>query len=129
MIFTKDDVYDVLDDIERVETQTGVLQSRVLQILSKNLPLVIKSNWTRSDFIYASDMERIRSNIESICKAISNDYNIPRFEKFDYKNANSFEEALEYASKYLTTIIEILSQPRAGTYYSNTPLMLIGRNN
>lgn len=124
--FNVNDIYDIIDDIQRVETNCLFLQERLLTLLNVAVTLSIRTDWKREDIPTIEEMERIRSNVEKLAKAIAPLYTIPVFENhFDYRNANDLEIALQFIEAYLQELISLISQPRAGFYYASEPLYLI----
>lgn len=124
--FDVNSFYDMLDDILRVENLCLALKTRIFNQLGVRLNLTIKTNWTRSDIPTVEHMERIRYNIETIAKVINNAYSINTFDnKFNYKNANDFEIAIQFTLDYLNELIKIISQPVAGFYCANETNVLI----
>lgn len=124
-VFDASSVYDILDDINRVETKCNELVTRINNILHVTVTITTKTNWTRSDIPTVEQMERIRGNVEMLAQVISASYDIPTFDNhFNYENANSFEIAFDYIDRYIDHLIAVISQPIAGQYYANEPLLL-----
>lgn len=124
--FSKNDYYDVLNDINRVENATLSLQTLVNTKYGLQISLIIKTNWNRNDIPIKSEMKRLRSNILTLAQVIKPSYVIEPFESsFNYKNANDLEIALDYIYQQVKELIEIISQPIAGFYYANEPLLLM----
>lgn len=125
-IFNQSSVYDIIDDVQRIEVNCKALQERILTLLGIDLSLTIKEDWTRLKLPTAEEMERIRGNVEALAQTMQSSYTIPIYDNhFDYKNANDLELAIRYMDKYLQELISIISQPRAGFYYAAEPLFLI----
>lgn len=123
--FISSDTYDILEDILRVENTTYQLSKTMESLLRVFLNLDIKRDWERTDIPTVEQMERIRHNVETIRKVLTESYEIPPFQnKFNYENANELEIALDYTYKYLRTLIGVVSQPIANLYYANEPLIL-----
>lgn len=124
--FNQFDVYDIHEDVQRIEVNCKTLQERVLALLGIDLSLTIKEDWTRLKLPTAEEMQRIRGNVEALVQTMQSSYTIPIFDNhFDYKNANDLELAIRYMDKYLQDLISIISQPRAGFYCASEPLFLI----
>lgn len=123
--FISSDTYDILDDILRVENTTYQLSKTMESLLRVFLNLNIKRDWTRTDIPTKEEMERIRYNVETIRKVLTESYEIPPFQnKFNYENANELEIALDYTYNYLRTLIGVVSQPIANLYEANIPNLL-----
>lgn len=126
--FKKNDVYDVYADIQRVENNTLALHDLILSCLGIDVTIKYKTGWTENSFFTVSELERIRSNVVNLAKAINGNMDISSFgNKFDYLAANKLEELMSHVNNYLQTLIKVLSQPRAGFYYSGQPLLLMNR--
>lgn len=124
--FSSSDVYDMIDDIQRVEDNCLILKNRISTLCGLDLKLDIKEDWTREDIPTIEEMERIRSNCERIVQVIGSEYSIPVFgDRFDYSRANQLEEALRKTNEFLERLIEICDRPRAGFYAAAEPLFLL----
>ena len=81
-------------DLNRVESWCDYLAS-TLTAYSYPISIVTKTNWTASDMRYASEMERIRKNIQKIMNGYHYLTQIkPNAEFFDYVKANNWEQIL-----------------------------------
>lgn len=124
MRFTINDKYDILDDIQRIENKCATLQTELNNLLGISLSLTIKTNWNRNDIPTINNMERIRSNLQTLINLVTV-YNIDTFgNKFMYTNANQFEEAIEKI-EYFITHQAIEDRAMAGYYIAGEPLKLM----
>lgn len=124
--FTAKDVYDLYEDLQRVEDNCLTLKKRILGLCRIDLKLNIKEDWTREDIPTIEEMERIRSNCEKIIQLLDTGPSIPAFgEMFSYIQANQLELALKSADEILQKLIEICDRPRAGFYTAAEPLFLL----
>lgn len=127
-MFTPNDTYDIINDIQRVENQCNSLVMNIKQIMGITLDLNIRTDWTREDIPTIEEMERIRSNVEKIFKCTFAGYSIKKFgNKFNYENANELEAAIEYTFDFLFRAIEIIYYPVANYYTANEPNFLLAR--
>lgn len=124
--FDSEDVYDILDDIQRVEKNCLYLKKRILALCGIDLTLNIKEDWTREDIPTIEEMERIRGNCEKIIRVMDDKSLIPVFnDTFSYIQANSLENALKSTDEMLQRLITLIDRPRAGFYFASEPLVLI----
>lgn len=81
-------------DLNRVETWSRYLADE-LNSVGYDIQITTKTNWTSSDMRTASEMERVRGNIQKIMQGY---YYITTIvanaEYFDYNKANNFEKIL-----------------------------------
>ncbi|MEG0165638.1 hypothetical protein [Anaerorhabdus sp.] len=126
--FTEDDVYDVIDDLQRVEDNIDTLQTMVSNVLFVNIRInkYKLGEWQREHFVYTTEIERIRDNLERLCKVIEQSYQIPILKVLiDYNDVNSLEKGMKFIDDYCITLIKTLSQPLAGFYYANMAIKLV----
>lgn len=124
--FTSEDVYDLYEDLQRVEDNCLTLKNHILGLCGIDLKLNIKEDWTREDIPTIEEIERIRSNCEKIIQILDSGSSIPAFgEMFSYIQANQLELALKVADEILQKLIEICDRPRAGFYMAAEPLFLM----
>lgn len=126
--FKKTDIYDVYDDILRVENNTISLHDLVKDCFGVDVMINPKTDWDENSFFTVSELDRIRTNVVNLAKVADSSMDISSFgNKFTYVEANKLEELMQYIAEYLQRLISILSQPRAGFYYAGQPLFLMSR--
>lgn len=126
--FTNSDAYDLINDLQRVEDNIALLQKQVKASLGKDVLITpySKGAWSREDFVKTSEIERVRTNLEALCQAIEEDYEIPPLKvKMQADDANSLEQGLKFIYDYIRDVIAIISQPLAGFYFANMPIVLM----
>jgi hypothetical protein len=126
--FSENDSYDIIDDLQRVEDNIDTLQMMLVSV--KGIVVSINKyklgQWQREHFIYTSEIERIRDNLERLCKVVEQSYQIPILKVLiDYNDVNSLENGIKFINDYCMNIIKILSQPTAGFYYANMAIKLV----
>lgn len=81
-------------DLNRVEKWCRYLGEK-LNSYSYPVNIITKMDWTMLDFPMQSDMERIRTNLETLKNAYYSFANLPAIaENMDYKKANAIERIL-----------------------------------
>lgn len=104
-------------DLNRVEMDTEYL-SKLLDGYGYNQNLTHKTDWLMSDFPYASQMERVRANIQKLIYAYhSQDVPLPAtMQNLDWMKLNALENNL----KLMKEMIHRMEQSfrYCGTFYS-----------
>lgn len=124
MRWTLNDKYDIIDDVLRIEQKCKTIQDDLNHLLGQSINLNIKLDWTRSDIPTINNMERIRSNLQTLINYITI-FNIPTFgNTFLYTDANNFEEAIEILEDFVRHQ-SLEDKPMAGYYCANEPVKLM----
>lgn len=94
--------------LNRVEAWTEYLNNLLADNGYNTNIGIVKTDWSASDYLYLSDQERIRENIEALRNAF---HDLPDWteiihtETMDYKQANALEEDLNILCKWLEAMI------------------------
>ena len=97
-----------VSDLNRVEEAFSYLQNKMNGEYGFNLALTIKTDWTQSDNITASNIEAYRQNVAKIRNAITVTANTPQtpvsMNKLTAKQANDIEKILQAVEVLLDNI-------------------------
>ena len=100
--------YYNVSDLNRVEQAFEYLQNKMNSEYGFNLALTIKTDWTQSDNITASNIEAYRQNVAKIRNAITVTANTPdtpaSMNKLTAKQANDIEKILQAIEVLLDNI-------------------------
>ena len=100
--------YYNVSDLNRVEQAFEYLQNKMNSEYGFNLALTIKTDWTQSDNITASNIEAYRQNVAKIRNAITVTANTPQtpvsMNKLTAKQANDIEKILQAVEVLLNNI-------------------------
>lgn len=103
-------------DLNRVEEAFSYLQNKMNGKYGFNLSLTIKTDWTQSDNITASNIEAYRQNVATIRGALAMPTGTPEtpvsMNKLTAKQANDIEKILQAVEVLLNNI-------SAAWFYSN----------
>lgn len=89
-------------DLNRVETWCRYLAD-LLNDYGYTVSIATKTNWLETDYHYSEDMERIRSNINTLKQAYFSFTRIPEnLEYMTYQKANDIEKILDEIEKILS---------------------------
>lgn len=109
--------YYNVSDLNRVEQAFEYLQNKMNSEYGFNLALTIKTDWTQSDNITASNIEAYRQNVAKIRNAITVTNDTPEtpasMNKLTAKEANDIEKILQAVEVLLDNI-------SAAWFYSGT---------
>ena len=108
-------VYNI-SDLNRVEEAFEYLRDKMNNSYGFNLAIPTKTNWTNTDNVIHSDMERYRQNVAKIRDAIAMPVGTPQtpasMNKLTAKEANDIEKILQAVEVLLDNI-------SAAWFYSN----------
>ena len=100
-------VYNI-SDLNRVEEAFEYLRDKMNNSYGFNLAIPTKTNWTNTDNVIHSDMERYRQNVAKIRDAIAMPVGTPQtpasMNKLTAKEANDIEKILQAVEVLLNNI-------------------------
>ena len=100
-------VYNI-SDLNRVEEAFEYLRDKMNNSYGFNLAIPTKTNWTNTDNVIHSDMERYRQNVAKIRDAIAMPVGTPQtpasMNKLTAKEANDIEKILQAVEVLLDNI-------------------------
>lgn len=100
--------YYNISDLNRVETAFEYLRDKMNNSYGFNLAIPTKTNWTNTDNVIHSDMERYRQNVAKIRDAIAMPVGTPptpaSMNKLTAKQANDIERILQDVEQMLNNI-------------------------
>ena len=110
-------------DLNRIEQDTEYL-SNMLNGYGYNQSLVCKTDWLMSEFPYAIQMERVRTNIQKLINAYhAQDVLLPAtLENLNWIKINSIESNLKFIKEMIHRMEE--SFRYSGTFYSGQGVSL-----
>ena len=101
------EVYNI-SDLNRVEEAFEYLRDKMNNSYGFNLAIPTKTNWTNTDNVIHSDMERYRQNVAKIRDAIAMPVGTPQtpasMNKLTAKEANDIEKILQAVEVLLDNI-------------------------